>query len=172
MLNPSSARKSSISLYFCTRNIYLVVLFILPIFWSISDEEEEVPVTDVAPRTSTSRTVLASDTLVEGEETSPPQQDVVTTTPPSSPRVPSPKRARVEKIVDSAPQLGSSSTLLLDDVSLSTSIFSLFYFSTPFLFFMPMFLLLCSRWTAYDQGSSPHRVPIYWVPWICRQSRR
>ncbi|XP_071680606.1 uncharacterized protein [Lolium perenne] len=80
-----------------------------------SDEEEEVPVTDVAPRTSTSRTVLASDTLVEGEETSPPQQDVVTTTPPSSPRVPSPKRARVEKIVDSAPQLGSSSTLLLDD---------------------------------------------------------
>nr|XP_051210824.1 uncharacterized protein LOC127328251 [Lolium perenne] len=64
-----------------------------------SDEEEEVPVTDVAPRTSTSRTVLASDTLVEGEETSPPQQDVVTTTPPSSPRVPSPKRARVEKIM-------------------------------------------------------------------------
>jgi hypothetical protein len=41
-----------------------------------------------------------------------------------------------------------------------------------FFFFMPMFLLLCSRWTAYDQGSSPHRVPIYWVPWICRQSRR
>ncbi|KAK1679387.1 hypothetical protein QYE76_040235 [Lolium multiflorum] len=80
-----------------------------------SDEEEEVPVTDVAPRTSTSRTVLASDTLVEGEETSPPQQNVVTTTPPSSPRAPSPKRARVEKIVDPAPQLGSSSTLLLDD---------------------------------------------------------
>jgi hypothetical protein len=109
-----------------------------------SDEEEEVPVTDVAPRTSTSRTVLASDTLVEGEETSPPQQNVVTTTPPSSPLAPSPKRTRVEKIVEPAPQLGSSSTLLLDDVSLSTSIFSLFCFFTPFLFFMPMFLLLCS----------------------------
>ncbi|XP_071678177.1 uncharacterized protein [Lolium perenne] len=80
-----------------------------------SDEEEEVPVTDVAPRTSTSRTVLASDTLVEGEETSPPQQNVVTTTPPSSPLAPSPKRTRVEKIVEPAPQLGSSSTLLLDD---------------------------------------------------------
>ncbi|KAK1685535.1 hypothetical protein QYE76_046383 [Lolium multiflorum] len=80
-----------------------------------SDDEEEVPITDVAPRTSTSRTVLASDTLVEGEETSPPQQNVVTTTPPSSPRAPSPKRARVEKIVEPAPQLGSSSTLLLDD---------------------------------------------------------
>ncbi|KAK1660451.1 hypothetical protein QYE76_048610 [Lolium multiflorum] len=80
-----------------------------------SDDEEEVPTTDVAPRTSTSRTVLASDTLVEGEETSPPQQNVVTTTPPSSPLAPSPKRARVEKIIEPAPQLGSSSTLLLDD---------------------------------------------------------
>nr|XP_051196627.1 uncharacterized protein LOC127309959 [Lolium perenne] len=80
-----------------------------------SDDEEEVPTTDVAPRTSTSRTVLASDTLVEGEETSPPQQNVVTTTPPSSPLAPSPKRTRVEKIVEPAPQLGSSSTLLLDD---------------------------------------------------------
>ncbi|KAK1686230.1 hypothetical protein QYE76_047078 [Lolium multiflorum] len=80
-----------------------------------SDDEEEVPTTDVAPRTSTSRTVLASDTLVEGEENSPPQQNVVTTTPPSSPLAPSPKRTRVEKIVEPAPQLGSSSTLLLDD---------------------------------------------------------
>ncbi|KAK1611609.1 hypothetical protein QYE76_035282 [Lolium multiflorum] len=69
-----------------------------------SDDEEEVPTTDVAPRTSTSRTVLASDTLVEGEETSPPQQNVVTTTPPSSPLAPSPKRTRVEKIVEPAPQ--------------------------------------------------------------------
>jgi hypothetical protein len=50
---------------------------------------------------------------------------------------------------------------------LSTSIFSLFCFCTPFLFFMPMFLLLCSPWTAYDQRSSPHRFPIYWIPWIC-----
>ncbi|KAK1666835.1 hypothetical protein QYE76_054994 [Lolium multiflorum] len=84
-------------------------------FVSGPDDEEEVPVTDVAPRTSTSRTVLVSDTLVEGDETSPPQQNVVTTTPPSSPLAPSPKRARVEKIVEPAPQLGSSSTLLFDD---------------------------------------------------------
>ncbi|KAK1670835.1 hypothetical protein QYE76_058994 [Lolium multiflorum] len=81
----------------------------------ISSDEEEVPVTDVAPRTSTSRTVLVSDTLVEGDETSPPQQNVVTTTPPSSPLVPSPKRARVEMIVEPPPQLGSSSSQLLDD---------------------------------------------------------
>ena len=100
-----------------------------------SDDEEEVPTTDVAPRTSTSRTVLASDTLVEGEENSPPQQNVVTTTPPSSPLAPSPKRTRVEKIVEPTPQLGSSSTLLLDDVSLSTSIFSLFCFFHTFSLF-------------------------------------
>ncbi|KAK1678499.1 hypothetical protein QYE76_039347 [Lolium multiflorum] len=81
----------------------------------ISSDEEEVPVTDVAPRTSTSRTVLVSDTLVEGDETSPPQQNIVTTTPPSSPLVPSPKRARVEMIVEPPPQLGSSSSQLLDD---------------------------------------------------------
>ncbi|KAK1618947.1 hypothetical protein QYE76_024464 [Lolium multiflorum] len=80
-----------------------------------SDDEEEVPTVDVAPRTSTSHTVLASDTLVEGEESSPPQQNVVTTTPPASPLAPSPKRTRIETIVEPAPQLGSSSTLLLDD---------------------------------------------------------
>ncbi|KAK1630742.1 hypothetical protein QYE76_005057 [Lolium multiflorum] len=80
-----------------------------------SDEEEEVPVTDVAPRTSTSRTVLVSDTLVEGDETSPPQPNVVTTTPPSSPLAPSPKRARVEMIIEPPPQLSSSSSQLLDD---------------------------------------------------------
>ncbi|KAK1630928.1 hypothetical protein QYE76_005243 [Lolium multiflorum] len=80
-----------------------------------SDDEEEVPARDVAPRTSASRTLLVSETLVEGEESSPPQQNVVTTTPPSSPLAPSPKRARIETIIEPAPQLGSSSTLLLDD---------------------------------------------------------
>ncbi|KAK1698926.1 hypothetical protein QYE76_015623 [Lolium multiflorum] len=80
-----------------------------------SDDEEEVPTFDVAPRTSTSHTLLASETLVEGEESSPPQQNVVTTTPPSSPLAPSPKRTRIETIIEPAPQLGSSSTPLLDD---------------------------------------------------------
>ncbi|KAK1603868.1 hypothetical protein QYE76_027541 [Lolium multiflorum] len=82
-----------------------------------SDDEEEIPTVDVAPRTSTSHTLLASDTLVEGEESSPPQRNVVTTTPPSSPLAPSPKRTRIEMITEPAPQLGSSSTLLLDDVT-------------------------------------------------------
>ncbi|KAK1627391.1 hypothetical protein QYE76_001706 [Lolium multiflorum] len=79
-----------------------------------SDDEEEVPTRDVAPRTSASHTLLVSETLVEGEESSPPQQNVVTT-PPSSPLAPSPKRTRVETIIEPAPQLGSSSQALLDD---------------------------------------------------------
>ena len=128
ILNPSSARKSFLFLLISVLEMFILSCFLCCRFLINSDDEEEVPTVDVAPRTSTSRTVLASDTLVEGEETSPPQQNVVTTTPPSSPLAPSPKRTRVEKIVEPAPQLGSSSTLLLDDVSLSTSIFSLFCF--------------------------------------------
>ncbi|KAK1594932.1 hypothetical protein QYE76_007566 [Lolium multiflorum] len=80
-----------------------------------SDDEEEAPTLDVAPRTSTSHTLIVSETPVEGEESSPPQQNVVTTTPPSSPLAPSPKRTRVETIMEPAPQLGSSSNPLLDD---------------------------------------------------------
>ncbi|KAK1607496.1 hypothetical protein QYE76_031169 [Lolium multiflorum] len=80
-----------------------------------SDEEEEVPNVDVAARTSTSHTLVASETPVEGEENSPPQQNVGTATPPSSPLVPSPKRARVETIPEPTLQSSSSSNPLLDD---------------------------------------------------------
>ena len=110
----------------------------MPSSFNHSDDEEETPTVDVAPLTSTSHTLLASDTLVEGEESSPPQRNVIATTPPSSPLAPSPKRTRIETIIEPAPQLGSSSTLLLDDVSfffLPISIFPLFCFFTPSLFF-------------------------------------
>ncbi|KAK1647383.1 hypothetical protein QYE76_065188 [Lolium multiflorum] len=40
-----------------------------------SDDEEEIPTADVAARTSTSHTLVASETAVEGEETSPPRQN-------------------------------------------------------------------------------------------------
>ncbi|KAK1646561.1 hypothetical protein QYE76_064366 [Lolium multiflorum] len=80
-----------------------------------SDEEEEVPNVDVAARTSMSHTLVASETPVEGEENSPPQQNVGTATPPSSPLVPSPKRARVETIPEPTLQSSSSSNPLLDD---------------------------------------------------------
>ncbi|KAK1684700.1 hypothetical protein QYE76_045548 [Lolium multiflorum] len=80
-----------------------------------SDDEEEVPTLDVAARTSTSHTLIISETPVEGEESSPPQQNVGATTPPSIPLVPSPKRTRVETIPEPTLQLGSSSNSLLDD---------------------------------------------------------
>ncbi|KAK1617389.1 hypothetical protein QYE76_022906 [Lolium multiflorum] len=79
------------------------------------DEEEEVPTADVAARTSTSHTLVASETPVEGEETSPPRQNVDTATPPSSPRAPLSKRARTEIIPEPTLQLSSSSNPLLED---------------------------------------------------------
>ncbi|KAK1619478.1 hypothetical protein QYE76_024995 [Lolium multiflorum] len=86
----------------------LMILILNP-----SDDEEEVPTRDVAPRTSTSHTLVISEKPVEGEESSPPQQNVDTSTPPSSPLVPSPKR--VEMIIEPPPQLSSSSSQVLDD---------------------------------------------------------
>ncbi|KAK1692996.1 hypothetical protein QYE76_009693 [Lolium multiflorum] len=80
-----------------------------------SDDEEVVPASNVAARTSTSHTLVASETPVEGEETSPPQQNVGAATPPSSPLVPSPKRARIDTIPEPTLQLSSSSNPLLDD---------------------------------------------------------
>ncbi|KAK1611507.1 hypothetical protein QYE76_035180 [Lolium multiflorum] len=80
-----------------------------------SDDEGEVPTRDVAPWTSASHTLVVSETPIDGEETSHPQQNIVTTTPPSSPLAPSPKRTRVETIIEPTPSLGSSSHSLLDD---------------------------------------------------------
>ncbi|KAK1664679.1 hypothetical protein QYE76_052838 [Lolium multiflorum] len=81
----------------------------------ISSDDEVVPNVDVAARTSTSHTLVASETPVEGEETSPPRQNVGAATPPSSPLVPSPKRARVETIPEPTLPSSSSSNPLLDD---------------------------------------------------------
>ncbi|KAK1667169.1 hypothetical protein QYE76_055328 [Lolium multiflorum] len=80
-----------------------------------SGDEEEVPAFDVAARTSTSHTLVVSETPVEGEESSPPQQNVDAPTPPASPLAPLPKRTRVETIMEPTLQLGSSSSPLLDD---------------------------------------------------------
>ncbi|KAK1669262.1 hypothetical protein QYE76_057421 [Lolium multiflorum] len=79
-----------------------------------SDDEEELPTLDVAARTSSSCTLVVSETPAEGEKSSPPQ-NVGAPTPPSSPLVPSPKRTRVESIVEPTLELGSSSNSFLDD---------------------------------------------------------
>ncbi|KAK1644882.1 hypothetical protein QYE76_062687 [Lolium multiflorum] len=81
----------------------------------ISSDDEVLPTVDVATRTSTSHTLVASETPVEGEETSPPRQNVDTSTPPTSPRASSPKRARTEIIAEPTLQLSSSSNLLMED---------------------------------------------------------
>ncbi|KAK1631376.1 hypothetical protein QYE76_005691 [Lolium multiflorum] len=80
-----------------------------------SDDDKETPTLDVAARTSTSRTLVISEPRVEGEESSPPQQNIGASTPPSSPRAPSPKRARTEVISEPTLQLSSSSNPLMED---------------------------------------------------------
>ncbi|KAK1697585.1 hypothetical protein QYE76_014282 [Lolium multiflorum] len=72
---------------------------------SSGDEEEDPPV-NVTALTSTSRTLVISESRPITDETSPPQQDIEHPTPIGSPRAPSPKRARVE--------LGKESNLLTD----------------------------------------------------------
>ncbi|KAK1651810.1 hypothetical protein QYE76_069615 [Lolium multiflorum] len=81
---------------------------------SSDDEEEEQP-TDAAARTSTSRTLVVSETQRDVEETSPPQQNVEHLTPPASPRASSPKRVRVEPSKETIMFPGDSSTPSLDD---------------------------------------------------------
>nr|XP_051191209.1 uncharacterized protein LOC127304608 [Lolium perenne] len=62
-----------------------------------------------------SHTLVISEPRVEGEESSPPQQNIGASTPPSSPRAPSPKRARTEIVSEPTLQLSSSSNLLMED---------------------------------------------------------
>jgi hypothetical protein len=95
----------------------LSILFFTLSSFIHSDDEEELPTLDVAARTSSSRTLVVSETPAEGEKSSPPLLNVDAPTPPSSPLVPSPKRTRVETIVEPTLELGSSSNSLLDDVS-------------------------------------------------------
>ncbi|KAK1661732.1 hypothetical protein QYE76_049891 [Lolium multiflorum] len=80
-----------------------------------SDDEEEHPPIDVAARTSTSRTLVVSDPQPEVEETSPPQHIIEHPTSPSSPRVPSPKRARVEPVEEPTQLSGGFTTSSLND---------------------------------------------------------
>ncbi|XP_051199974.1 uncharacterized protein [Lolium perenne] len=80
-----------------------------------SGDEEEDPIINVTAHTSTSHTLLLSDTHPASEETSPPQRDIGDLTPPGSPRASSPKRARTEPVEGSNLVPGSSSTSALDD---------------------------------------------------------
>ncbi|KAK1616117.1 hypothetical protein QYE76_021634 [Lolium multiflorum] len=81
---------------------------------SSDDEEEDAPIDETA-RTSTSRTLVVSEARPDGGETSPPPQNLERSTPATSPRAPSPKRARVESSKETTILVGSSSTPLMEE---------------------------------------------------------
>ncbi|KAK1666749.1 hypothetical protein QYE76_054908 [Lolium multiflorum] len=80
-----------------------------------SGDEEENPIVNVTAHTSTSHTLVLSETRLATEETSPPQRDTGDLTPPCSPRASSPKRARIEPVEGSNLLPGSLSASTLDD---------------------------------------------------------
>ncbi|KAK1630874.1 hypothetical protein QYE76_005189 [Lolium multiflorum] len=80
-----------------------------------SGDEEEEPIINVTAHTSTSHTLVLSDSRRATEETSPSQRDIGDLTPPGSPRASSPKRARTDPVEGSNLVPGSSSTSALDD---------------------------------------------------------
>ncbi|KAK1646943.1 hypothetical protein QYE76_064748 [Lolium multiflorum] len=80
-----------------------------------SGEEEEEPPANVTAPTSTSQTLVLSETHRVTEETSPlPHQDLETSTPVASPLAPLPKRARIEH-GEEHNLTGSSAAAPLDD---------------------------------------------------------
>jgi hypothetical protein len=86
--------------------------------------DEEEPIVNVTAPTSTSQTLVLSETRRLAEETSlPPGQILETSTPATSLRAPSPKRARIELGQEPTFLTGSSTTAPLDDVSILTVIF-------------------------------------------------
>ncbi|KAK1603042.1 hypothetical protein QYE76_037674 [Lolium multiflorum] len=81
---------------------------------SSDDEEEDAPIDETA-RTSTSRTLVVSETRPDGDEASPPPQNLEHPKSAESPRAPSPKRARVETAKEPTILTGCSSTSLMEE---------------------------------------------------------
>ncbi|XP_051208950.1 uncharacterized protein [Lolium perenne] len=81
----------------------------------VSSDEEEEPDANVTAPTSTSQTLVLSETRRAAKGTSPPQQDLEMSTPATSPRAPTPKRARIELGKEPGLLAGSSTPPHLDD---------------------------------------------------------
>jgi hypothetical protein len=122
-----------------------------------SGDEEEDPIVNVIAPTSTSHTLVLSETRPATEENSPPRRDIGNLTPPGSPRAPSPKRARIELGVDQNLLAGSSATPSLDDVRTLTTILS-------YVEFFPLFDLNHFLFSASDERIHSSWYSIYWVP--------
>jgi hypothetical protein len=89
------------------------------------EEEEELAITGTAPTSTSNTVILSEENLAAADSSPPPQQIVDTSTPPLSPRAPSPKRQKVGAGDEKALILGSSSTPLMNDVSISNTLFLL-----------------------------------------------
>jgi hypothetical protein len=134
---------------------YILLVNISHTIFMDSGEEEEEPAANVTAPTSTSQTLVLSETRRLAEETSPPPQDLEMLTPAASPRAPSPKRARVELGEGQGLLAGSSTIPSLDDVSIFAAIlFSVEFFSLDF----PSDSL-----SASDEGVYSSRYSICWV---------
>ena len=147
---PSLARKLP-----CLLFLFIYCLNILILSFVDSGEEEEEPAANVTAPTSTSQTLVLSETRRATEEASPPHQNLEMLTPVASPRAPSPKKARIELGEEQGFLAGSSSTPSLDDVS----IFSYF---VSFVEFSPQPVTSFS--TASDEALHQSWYSIYWVP--------
>jgi hypothetical protein len=119
MTKPSLARKLLCHLFFF---LYIVYEFLILSF--VDSGEEEEPAANVNAPTSTSQTLVLSETRRAAEETSPPQQNLEMSTPVASPRAPSPKRVRIELGEGQGLLAGSLTTPSLDDVSTLATILS------------------------------------------------
>jgi hypothetical protein len=171
MLNPSSARKSSLSLPILVLEIFILSCFLYCRFFDQQwwggrgtsywrgSSDKHVTYCTCFRHASWRRRKLASSTKRRHHYSS--------IEPPCS----FTKKDKGWKNCWTCPSDGQfvDSALRwckLVDLYIFLILFFCFFF-TPSLFFMPMFLLLCSPWIAHDQRASPHRLPIYWVPWIC-----
>jgi hypothetical protein len=138
-------------------SFYILFVNILILSFVDSGEEEEEPAANMTAPTSTSQTLVLSETRRATEEASPPQQDLEMSTPVASPRAPSPKRARIE-LGEEHNLTGSSAAPPLDDVRILATFWyflSSFCRSEPFLssfFLQPLmqhFISLSTQFIGY-----------------------
>jgi hypothetical protein len=134
-----------------------------------SGDEEENPPIDVTARTSTSRTLVISETRPKADETSPPQQDIGHPSPVVSPRASSPKRARTDQGKEPSLMTDSSATPRMDDVITFLAIFLLSNVSNFFVvaILQPLFFMPC-YFSAFYEGICAPWYPIYRVPRPCQ----
>jgi hypothetical protein len=139
MMMPLSTRKILSPPLFYAPDVLPVNRFLYS-FLTLSGDEEEDPPVNVMALTSTSRTLVISESRPTTDETSPPEQVTGHSTPVGSPRAPSPKKARIELGREASLLTGSSATPSMDDVRPS-----FIHTSRTFQPFRLSFVFVCCR---------------------------